>query len=90
MALCWKDGVIEAVLGKKVADVLGVLLASKLSFQQLQTVTDAIVGQPPRGLEVPAPNPAQAAKLRHIENAARVRKALEEKEANARVRDACT
>lgn len=87
MALCWKDGLIEAVLGRKVSDTLGMLLASDLSVQQLQAIADTITGTPSRGIGVPSPGPAHAAKQRHLDNAARARKYLEEKE--ARVRDGC-
>lgn len=87
LTLCWKDGLLDAVFGKRVSDTLGVLLVSEVSINQLQVITDAITGTPDRGIGVPGPNPAHAAKQRHAANAARARRALEE--ADARVRDSC-
>ena len=87
VGLCWREGWLDKVLGKDVSDFVGHILASEVSIRQLEIIMDTITGEPARGLGIPGPDPAGAAKQRGLDTATRRRKQIEE--AEARVRDAC-
>lgn len=79
IALCWNDGLFESVLGKEVSDILGVLLVSQASLQQLRSVMTRMTGAPKKDIGVPYPSPIHAAVQRNIEKAARLRQESEGK-----------
>lgn len=71
--LCWPEKLIERVVGKDVAKVLGFILSSEVSLYQLQIILDAVRGAPSAGLALSlAPKPALTATQRGLNTTAQL------------------